>query len=315
MMINVFDPCSGAQVANVELTNGLIEIGRKLSCSANIPDHYSAISGIHASLRSSGGAVEIIDGNGIKPSGNGIFINGKKIPPETWVGIAPGDELFLGIPGASGSLQLAVSCLKVSNRVDPVSPTSSSSTQSNTSPQRFAQHPTNSGAGNYYSSSSSQSISWSTLSRNMRARIDKIEQYTANGYVLRKQHGFPVFVSQDGRLHGINLSSSPAGFSWIGFFFPFAVCAQIREWSYFYVVGIADFTLSLLSIIFKGDITFTAGIAISIFYGIYFPYYRYMALSQALPEIGKGQSIILGILLSILVVVPGSLLTYFFLPS
>ena len=256
MKIHVFDQSSAAQITSVELANGLIEIGRKSSCTINVPGHYGAISGIHATLRSSGGAVEIIDGDGKKPSGNGIFINGKKIPQETWVGFTLGDKVSLGIPGASGSLLLNLSGSEVSNQVGPVSPTSSSSIKSNTSPQRIVQHPTNSGAGHNHGNSPGKTIGRSTLSSNMRAKIDKIEQYTATGYVLRKSNWCPVFVSQDGREHSISLlSNNPAGFSWIGFFFAFAVCTQIREWSYFYVLGITDFTLSLLSILFKKDVT------------------------------------------------------------
>lgn len=316
MKIYVFDSSTGAHITSVELTNGLIEIGRKSSCTINVPGHYGAISGIHASLRSSGGDVEIIDGDGKKPSGNGIFVNGKKIPQETWVSFTLGDKVSLGIPGASGSLLLNLGGPEVSNRVGPVSPTTSSSIKSNTSPQRIAQQPTNSRAGHYHGNSPGTKIGKSTLSSNMQARIDRIEQYTSTGYVLRKSNWCPVFVSQDGRQHSISLlSNNPAGFSWIGFFFAFAVCTQIREWSYFYVLGIANFTLSLLSILFKRDVTFAADIGIAIMYGIYFPYLRCMALSQALPEIGKGRSIIQGIFLSIIVVVPGSLLTYFFLPS
>lgn len=261
-------------------------------------------------------SVEIIDGDGKKPSGNGIFINGKKIPQETWVGINLDDKVSLGILGASGSLQLDLNLLKVRNPVDADSPKSSSSTKSNASPQVVVQHPANSVAGNYYSNSPSQSISLSTLSKNMGAKINKIEKYISNGYMLRKSYWCPVFVSSDRHEHSINLfSSNPAGFSWIGFFFAFAVYSQIREWSYFYVLGITDFTLSLLSILFKRNVTLAGDFGIAIMYGIYFPYFRYMALAQALPEIGKSRSIIQGILLSILVVLPGSLLTYLFLPS
>ena len=81
------------------------------------------------------------------------------------------------------------------------------------------------------------------------------------------------------------------------------------------MLGIANFTFSVLSIVFKRDITIAVDLGIAIMYGIYFPYLRHMALSRAVPEIGKSRSIIQGSVLSILVVVPGAILTYFLLPS
>lgn len=315
MKINVFDPSSRAQVTNLELTNGLIEIGRKPSCRVNIPDRYSAISGIHASLRSSGGTVEIIDGDGKKPSGNGIFVNGKKIPQETWVGIAVGDKVFLGIPGASGSLQLNLSGSEVSNHLIAGSPKPTTIGVKNNPQQVVAPPVMTASPANTYSISSHHSFGTLTLSSRMRTRIEKIDQYLRNGYQLEKSsNGFPAFVSQIGRTKSINLLNNPAGFSWIAFFFGFAVYAQIREWSFFYILGITDFVASLISVVIRVDITFGASFGISVMYGMLFPYYRYLALSSSLPEIGRVRSILIGILLSVLAVIPGSLLTSYLLP-
>lgn len=75
-----------------------------------------------------------------------------------------------------------------------------------------------------------------TVSAAMQARLDKIEAHL-NEHNLRfeKRYGFyPVLKSNS------NDSVKPlptrratgSGFSWIAFFFSFAVCTQIREFSF-----------------------------------------------------------------------------------
>ena len=157
-----------------------------------------------------------------------------------------------------------------------------------------------------------------TLSDEMRSRIVKIDDYLrSSGYILAKKQGyFPVFQSQDGRKKYISPFNSPAGFSWIGAFFGFAVCTQIREWSFFYVLGIVNFVSSVASVVLKRtDITEGMSTGVGIMYGIYFPYLRYIALSRGVPEISKGKSILLGMLILIAVSIPGILINSFFLPK
>ena len=315
MELILSDPISSQRISGLYLDNGIKTIGRSSDCDIVVPARFSSISGIHATLGCSGDSLEIMDGNGQKPSANGTFVNGKRVPQETWSKITKGDQVSLGIPGATGSLSLIVS------QEDTSSKKEIRSLQS-VSRGSVSSHPTStSRSGNletYVHSSGHNTrhlTSNDTVSARMKIRLCKIDQYLANGYSLTKLQFAPVFLSQDERKHAISILNNPAGFSWVGFFFAFAVCTQIREWSYFYVLGISSITLSILSILFKRDLTFVADFGIAIMYGIYFPYLRHMALSQAVPEFGKGRSIIQGILLSVLVVVPGSLLIYFFFPS
>ena len=78
------------------------------------------------------------------------------------------------------------------------------------------------------------------ISFQMQEKIGRIENLIQNGYTLVKtKYRFIDFKKSPEK--GVNIcggfKSSPAGFSWIAFFFPFAVCTQIKEWSYFYNVG------------------------------------------------------------------------------
>jgi len=315
MKLDIIDPATGAQILNKGLTNGLVTIGRKSSCSFNVSGSYGSISGVHATLRSSGSSVEIIDGDGKKASKNGIFINGKRIPHETWVAIAPGDKISLGIPSASGTLQLNLSGSEVNNRLNAGSPNPTTIGVKNNPQQVVAPTVMTASPADKYSISPRKSHGNSTLSSQMISRIERIDQYLRNGYKLDKSSiGFPAFVSQGGRRQSINLFSNPAGFSWIAFFFGFAVYAQIREWNFFYILGITDFVVSLISVAIRVDITWGASIGLYVTYGMLFPYYRYLALSNSLPEIGKSRSILIGILLSFIAVFPGTLLTSYLLP-
>ncbi|MCP9877911.1 FHA domain-containing protein [Cyanobium sp. A2C-AMD] len=316
MELSLFDAISSEKIYGSNLDNGSNSIGRSSECSIIIPGRFGSISGVHANLRCSDDSVEIMDGSGQKPSANGTFVNGKRLAQETWSKIKKGDNVSLGIPGSPGSLSLVLSQEVTANRNQNSSAQSeprASVSNRYTPPPRTVNHQV---AVDSSMNNSGRPTSKDTVSTKMRSRLDKIDTHLANGYQLKKSQYSPIFTSEDGREHSINIfSNNPAGFSWMGFFFAFAVCTQIREWSYFYVLGIANFTFSVLSIVFKRDITIAVDLGISIMYGIYFPYLRHMALSKAVPEIGKGRSIIQGIALSILVVIPGLLLTSFLLPT
>ena len=74
----------------------------------------------------------------------------------------------------------------------------------------------------------------------MQEKIEKINKLINEGYSLNKtKYGFIYLKNSSGRSISVSgIFRSPAGFSWIAFLFPFAVCSQIKEWSYFYYVGI-----------------------------------------------------------------------------
>ena len=148
-----------------------------------------------------------------------------------------------------------------------------------------------------------------TISPEMEKRLSAIHKLVKEGYTLDKTlNAFPELRNNSGRSIGLNTRTNPAGFSWVAFFFPFAVCTQIREWSYFYVAGTTFVLASIGSAILKYDISNLTGIGLSIAYGIYFPYLRYLAKEREVREIPKGLSIIYGLLLSVLCTMPSYVL-------
>jgi len=111
------------------------------------------------------------------------------------------------------------------------------------------------------------------ISPPMHARLSAISNLVSEGYEVEKEwHSFPVLISRNGIKKPLTLFKNPAGFSWIGFFFPFAVCTQIKEWSYFYVSSAIFFIASLVSAFVRFDFSNAAGTSIAIMYGQYYPY-------------------------------------------
>ncbi|MCP9807873.1 hypothetical protein KBY58_00285 [Cyanobium sp. HWJ4-Hawea] len=148
-----------------------------------------------------------------------------------------------------------------------------------------------------------------SISHEMWQNLYIIEQLILEGYTLDKTlKAFPVLTRPSGINFNLSLIRNPAGFSWIGFFFPFAVCTQIREWSYFYVTGISYIMGSIISSLIKADISGLISISISLAYGVYLPYLRYMAAQHEIVEIPKGKSIIYGLLISLCVAIPSMIL-------
>lgn len=120
-----------------------------------------------------------------------------------------------------------------------------------------------------------------TISPEMKKRLSAIQKILEEGYSLDKiLNAFPELKNNSGRSVGPNSFRNPAGFSWVAFFFPFAVCTQIREWSYFYVSGIIYVLTSIISSVIKNDLSNVSNIAISLGYGIFFPYLRYIAVEK-----------------------------------
>jgi len=120
MKLNFLDPISSNSVLVTQTIQGLISIGRRPNCDVVIPNRYSSVSSCHASIRSIGDITEIIDGDGIKPSTNGIFIDGLKIVSGKWHSLKPGMTLSLGNYEQATSITLLLG-------VQSVMPTSSSS--------------------------------------------------------------------------------------------------------------------------------------------------------------------------------------------
>ena len=139
------------------------------------------------------------------------------------------------------------------------------------------------------------------ISRQMQARFDKIDSLVENGYSLQKMWGYYPNLVKPSResvniFGGFFSFSGPAGFSWIAFFFPWAVCAQIREWSFFYFLGIFDLFSTILNLSFNTSSNM-------------FPYLRYMASNKGITELPKAASIFLGFTLCIVAAMPALLLS------
>lgn len=143
-----------------------------------------------------------------------------------------------------------------------------------------------------------------TVSKEMLARLKAIDKLASQGYQVRKiWDAIPGLIGSSGIDKSV-LVSSPAGFSWIAFFFPFAVCAQIKEWSYFYVAGSLFLAGSVFYRASGWDPTYVISLAIAYQYGFYFPYLRWLAIQNNKPELDKGSSILLGLLLSFACAIP-----------
>jgi hypothetical protein len=143
-----------------------------------------------------------------------------------------------------------------------------------------------------------------TVSKEMLVRIQTIDKLVSQGYQVKKNwDAIPGLVGLSGIDKSV-LVSSPAGFSWIAFFFPFAVCTQIKEWSYFYVVGSIFLAGSVFYSAFGWDPAYAISLGIGYQYGFYYPYLRWLAIKNNKSELDKGTSILLGLLLSFACVIP-----------
>lgn len=152
------------------------------------------------------------------------------------------------------------------------------------------------------------------ISPQMQAKIDKINDLVKGGYTLKKtDYGLIDFRNSSGK--AVNIFGglkSPAGFSWIAFFFAFAVCSQIKEWSYFYISGALLVIASLINGITGFDASTAAGIAVGILYGYMFPYLRKTSKDAGVIDTPIGKSILIGILLSIACAIPSFIIDIMF---
>jgi hypothetical protein len=154
------------------------------------------------------------------------------------------------------------------------------------------------------SSRNEESINMQSVSERMRQRLSAIDNLVVQGYrVEMLWDAFPQLVSATGNTKNV-WASSPAGFSWIAFFFPFAVCAQIREWSYFYVWGCACLAGSVFYRITGWDPAIGVSFALCFLYACIYPYLRWAALRKPRGELSVGISIVIGLLLNFLSVLP-----------
>ena len=153
-----------------------------------------------------------------------------------------------------------------------------------------------------------------TISPQMKPRLDLIEALISEGYTLNKIWGYyPDLKTPSGKSVNIFGSilplSGPAGFSWVAFFFPWAVCTQIREWSFFYLLFIFSL-LGTISDIFFETPPSIINLLTCYSYGSMFPYLRYLATKRDVEEIPKTSSILIGFVLYLLALTPSLILAF-----
>ena len=151
----------------------------------------------------------------------------------------------------------------------------------------------------------------------MKIKLDRIDALISEGYTLNKAWGYyPDLKTSSGKSVNIFGSlfrlSGPAGFSWIAFFFPWAVCVQIREWPFFYSLFIFSLFNTILAIFFEASTSITSLLSLltCYWYACMFPYLRYIATKQDVEEISKTSSILIGFVLCLLALTPSLILAF-----
>ena len=155
-----------------------------------------------------------------------------------------------------------------------------------------------------------------SLSSEMKLRLNKIDTLVEKGYLVKNKDDFPVpiLISPEGKVVNIyfkrKYGNEPLpGFSWIAFFFPFVFATKIRDWKYFWFLGIVGFILSMIESTFNIDLSIFLTIGIPLIYGYGYPLQRWLFAKSNKEEIGTFISVIFGILLSLAVSIP-SLIIY-----
>ena len=151
----------------------------------------------------------------------------------------------------------------------------------------------------------------------MKTRLDRIEALISEGYTLNKKWGYyPDLKTSSGKSVDIFgplfRLAGPAGFSWVAFFFPWVVCVQIREWSFFYFLAIFSLFDIILDIFLETPTSITKLLSLipCYWYACMFPYLRYLATQRDVEEISKTSSILIGLALCFLALIPSFILAF-----
>lgn len=86
----------------------VIVVGRSNSADIELPTSCQVISSKHVTLKEQGGSLYIIDGDGSRPSTNGIFINGVRLVPGKWTHVSETSLIILGDPNKQGRLVIRI---------------------------------------------------------------------------------------------------------------------------------------------------------------------------------------------------------------
>ena len=85
-------------IGEYTVSGSVVVIGRSRSCSIILPAALSEISSSHAMLKEAGDMLLIMDGDGSRGSTNGIYIDGSRIQPGSWVSAPHNCTISLGSP-------------------------------------------------------------------------------------------------------------------------------------------------------------------------------------------------------------------------
>ena len=164
------------------------------------------------------------------------------------------------------------------------------------------------------------------VSKRMQKKLDRIDYLIDKGYELEKFNlrdyfllkpfnlstnlELPFPVIKDNKGNEINaLFKANAGFSWIAFFFPAVFFFKIREYSFFYFFCFFYIVCGLFELSYGETYLNNFGnLIIGLISGFNFPYIRHINISRNIKERGLFQSIVLGTLLSLIAIIPYSLI-------
>lgn len=103
------DISSGSQsLGRYSIDNKPIVIGRSSSSNIRIPSTLTDVSSKHVLLREQGGDLWMMDGDGIKASTNGVYLNGTRISPNKWIHVSNNGIVCLGNPSKINCVQISL---------------------------------------------------------------------------------------------------------------------------------------------------------------------------------------------------------------
>ena len=159
------------------------------------------------------------------------------------------------------------------------------------------------------------------VSSEMKLRLEKIDTLVEKGYLVKIKGVFlfPILISPQGAvvnafLRGKYGNDALPGFSWIAFFFPFVFATKIRYWRFFWILGIFALFASIIESIFKIDLSLGYEIGLSMYYGFYYPFHRWLFVKSNREEFGTFESVLVGILLSLAAAIPSLIIYGIFSP-
>ena len=159
------------------------------------------------------------------------------------------------------------------------------------------------------------------ISSEMKLRLDKVDLLIKKGYSVKNNNKtfIPILISPEGKFINIIFRSrfrdvSLPGFSWIAFFFSFVFATKIRNWKYFWVLGLIVFIITFIESVFNINSSSVLLIGIAIVYGFGYPFQKWLFTKSNKKEIGTLISLILGLLLSLVAGIPSFIVFGIFSP-